>query len=452
MEMNAKIQNLTSTTLLECLSLIPYLKEALFQEHLEGDLSPEVIFKVLAEMPRLQAVDFCACSSASFSEGFLQAVSLPFLPSMLTITRLSLHECSSLDPSVFRILLPRLPHLTHLDVAHTQITNEALFSIPATAKLTHLNLARCIKLTGDAVVAFLTEHPAACENSLVYLNLMTDVTRSRMLGPQEVDRLVTFLVDEDQRCHNRDLYSYNRRKETPNLRSLNIGGARGLTTKHIPMLKKLCGWVEELGLANSEYRIEQIGSIFKDEMQEAEQNRNDAMDLDLDDSSRKTSHLPLALRYLDLTSTPGLTHTALVNPNLSYLVTEKSAPLVVVELSEYVTKPLHDRQSRYPGASNYTFSPLVSTIPSSPVSDVKLSARYGNGWVVRELGRRSWYVRGPGAKGSSECGIPGSGCDPWHVDDGWRSWKMGAKWWGMRKIPVAVEDVGGLYGHYMFKR
>ena len=35
---------------------------------------------------------------------------------------------------------------------------------------------------------------------------------------------------------------------------------------------------------------------------------------------------------------------------------------------------------------------------------------------------------------------------------GRRGWKMGAMWWGMRKVPVAVGEVGGLYGHYMFKK
>ncbi|KAI5296106.1 hypothetical protein KEM52_005637 [Ascosphaera acerosa] len=449
MEMNAKIQNLTSATLYECLALIPNLREALFQEHLEGDLSPEVIYKVLADMPRLQAVDFCACSSASFSDAFLQAVSLPSLPSALSIRRLSLHECSSLDASVFGNLLARLPHLTHLDLAHTQITNEALFSIPTTARLTHLNLARCIKLTGDGVINFLTEHPAACENSLVYLNLMTDVTRSRILGPEQADTLLRWFADEPARCEERDSCSYSRRHETPALRSLNIGGAKGLTLEHIPLLRKLCTWVEELGLANGDFRIEEISELFRtDTFADVEM-------VDVDDGGGASPNPPppaLALRYIDLTATPGLTHTMLVNPNTSTLATEKSAPLVVVELSEYVTKPLRDRQSQYPGASKYTLSPLVAASTSSPLTDVKLSARYGNGWVVRELGRRAWYVRGPGAKGAAACGIAGSGCDQWSVDDGWRWWKMGAKWWGMRKIPVAVEDVGGLYGHYMFKR
>jgi len=37
-------------------------------------------------------------------------------------------------------------------------------------------------------------------------------------------------------------------------------------------------------------------------------------------------------------------------------------------------------------------------------------------------------------------------------DDGAREWKWGATYWGMRKIPVARQEVGGMYGHYMFKR
>jgi len=28
---------------------------------------------------------------------------------------------------------------------------------------------------------------------------------------------------------------------------------------------------------------------------------------------------------------------------------------------------------------------------------------------------------------------------------------MGARGWGMRTGPVAIQDVGGRYGHYMFK-
>ncbi|KAI5308156.1 hypothetical protein KEM55_006424, partial [Ascosphaera atra] len=331
-----------------------------------------------------------------------------------------------------------------------------------TARLTHLNLARCTKLRGDAVVRFLTTHPAACNNSLVYLNLSADAASSTLLGEDEVDVLLRYLVDEENRCFDRQQFHDTLRTEHPNLRSLSIGGARGLAQRHIPLIRTLCTWIEELGLAYSSYTIEEISQIFADEteqkqqrMDELNEGDDDAMEIDSAVSMTTNNIKQLTLRYIDLTGTPGLNHTALVNPRVSAFMTEKSAPVVVVELSYYVTKPLAERQRRFPGGANVKFSSGIPSYPSRsypPESDVALSARYGNGWVVRDLGRRNWYVRGYGAKGAKECGVPGSGCEEHHIDNGDRSWKMGAKWWGMRKVPVAVGDVGGLYGHYMFKR
>jgi hypothetical protein len=90
------------------------------------------------------------------------------------------------------------------------------------------------------------------------------------------------------------------------------------------------------------------------------------------------------------------------------LASRQSSPLEVIELGDNVIRKLRERSK-----SNESL-----------------------GWVVKELGRRGWFVR-QGAEGI--------------VDDGSRSWKMGARWWGMRKVPVAMQDVGGMYGHYMFK-
>ena len=36
--------------------------------------------------------------------------------------------------------------------------------------------------------------------------------------------------------------------------------------------------------------------------------------------------------------------------------------------------------------------------------------------------------------------------------DGARWWKMGARSWGMRKVPVVTADVGGFYGFCMFRK
>lgn len=55
-------------------------------------------------------------------------------------------------------------------------------------------------------------------------------------------------------------------------------------------------------------------------------------------------------------------------------------------------------------------------------------------------------------KTSSETGEgKGEGEGEAEKDDGGRSWKWGARFWGMRKVPVARAEVGGMYGHYMFK-
>ncbi|KAA8575206.1 hypothetical protein EYC84_004403 [Monilinia fructicola] len=66
--------------------------------------------------------------------------------------------------------------------------------------------------------------------------------------------------------------------------------------------------------------------------------------------------------------------------------------------------------------------------------------REAAGWCLKEAGRRYWLVR-----------------DDSHIeeskkDTGGRQWKWGANYWGMRKMPVVRAEVGGMYGHYMFKR
>lgn len=86
----------------------------------------------------------------------------------------------------------------------------------------------------------------------------------------------------------------------------------------------------------------------------------------------------------------------------------------------------------------------------------------GVGWTVMEAGRRGWLVRDmrevAGGMTTATRYQNGSGdggvCDrvPKKVDEGDREWKMGAQFWGMRKVPVAKMEVGGMYGLYMFKR
>ncbi|KAI9745002.1 MAG: hypothetical protein M1835_002631, partial [Candelina submexicana] len=162
-QMNQDIQNVTATTLTKCLELTPRLQEFLVQEHLEDDLDEGVLRKLFCDLGNLRAVDLCASSSSMFRTAFSAVINAEnqVLPQVLNIRRLSLHECSTLSSATLEILLPRLRYLTHLDVCHTQITDKILSLIPQTSRLTHLNLSRCTRVSGEGVVKFLSTHPAA---------------------------------------------------------------------------------------------------------------------------------------------------------------------------------------------------------------------------------------------------------------------------------------------------
>ncbi|KAL3489380.1 hypothetical protein BJX62DRAFT_252683 [Aspergillus germanicus] len=382
-QMNSEIQNLTSKTLLTFLNLLPNLKECLLQEHLEGDLSVEVIAKLFLDLPNLHAIDFCGSSSSSFSALFQQALTFGAgLPLTLpNLRRISLHECSGIPSSAFELLLPRLVNLTHLDVTHTQISDDALFAIPETAKITHLSVSRCIRLRGSKVVEFLTTHPAVCD-SLVFLNVMTDASRYRLLEEEDVHKLLP--------------------KLPTTLRSLNLGGAK-VTSSHTDALIPLTKHLEELGLSSADLSAKDLNRFFTPSQPAGE----DAL------ASETAVWVPPTLCYLDLTKIPGLTVGVVFNTNACLLLSKQSYPLQVIEFSDKLITPLREKPKN------------TKTSPD---------------WTVRELGRRGWYVRDPASMPNTP------------IDDGSRSWKMGARWWGMRKIPVATGDVGGLYGHYMFKR
>lgn len=413
--MNVDIQNLTARTLRECLDLLPNLKELLLQEHVEDDVDAAVLHKVFTAIPSLRAVDFCGCSSPSFRAAFASVVAAdnPDLPpSFPRLRRVSLHECSSLPDDAIHALLPRLVNLTHLDVSHTQITPRTLFSLSRSATLTHLNLSRCTKLTGPDVVEFLTTHPAVTDNSLVYLNLMVDLSRHRMLEESDVDALLPQLSDS--------------------LRSLNLGGAK-ISSRHMPLLIRLSKHLDELGLNSANLALDDINSFFKppspppSPQQQEQQSTGGSSSLASETTTPTTTPeespdtnnwTPPQLRYLDLTKNLYITPGALANPKTCLLATPQSHPLDVIELSEKTIATLRQRSR--------------------------------NGWVVRELGRRAWYVRDPAIDPNDDNSE--SATTTTAHDDGRRAWKMGARWWGMRKIPMSVGDVGGIYGHYMFKK
>ena len=375
---NSDIRNVTCQTLLRCLDLTPTVQEVLLQEHLDEDLGEAVVQKLFFGLSNLRAVDFCASSSKSFVDAFSAALSGPLSPgvSALCIRRLSLHECFTLPSSTFEVLLPQLPRLTHLDVCHTRITDRALMLIPKTARLTHLNVGRCSQISGEGVVDFLTAHLAVAD--LVYLNLSCDVSRYRLLWEADVDRLLSCLPIT--------------------LRSLNMNGAK-IRSHHLPLLLPLTKHLEELGIGYAEVSMQDINALFA-----PRQGSKDEV------SSEAAKWIPSTLHYLDLTGVPSVTQSSLFSSSC-ILLDSTTSPLEVLELGDKAISALR-------GCTN---------------TNKRL------GWVVKELGRRAWYVREP--KQDAPSGTRGR-----------RSWKMGAIWWGSRKIPVSYAEVGGLYGHYMFKR
>lgn len=371
----AQTLNLIPATLLQCLQLTPNLREFLAQEHIDNDISSSVLTHLLTSLPQLKALDFCACSSITFRDEFIRAISGP-LPSATSVSRLSFHECTILPSAVFESLLPRMPRLTHLDVAHTRITAQALFSIPHTARLTHLNLSKCSYLTGSDVVEFLTNHPAA--KSLVYLNLSMDVKSHELLDSSEVSTLLPVLPST--------------------LRSLNLKGSK-MDKSHIPLLLPLTKHLEELGLGRH-LEIPDITRFFvPDENASLEE---------------QVAWIPHNLHYLDVSD------LSLAQLDLGTLFSSScpvlknvAEPLEVLEMGPEVFKKLER-------------APAVRRA----------------GWTVNEFGRRSWLVR---VKGNEKGGVNSE-------MDGAREWKWGASYWGMRKVPVARQEVGGMYGLYMFKR
>jgi len=382
---SSKIPNITPETIATCLDMTTGLTEFLVHEHLDDELDEGVLSRLFA-MPSIQALDFCSCYSKAFVRAFASvcgglAGRIPpktWLPlgSLHHIQRLSLHECTTLPETVFGDLLPHLANVTHLDLAHTVVNDEALASLPSTARLTHLNLERCTNLTGEAVVTFIGGHPAA-RDSLVYLNLMADPSRHRLLRAKDVQNLLPRLPNT--------------------LRSLNLGGAR-VESSHIRLLHPLAAHLEELGLKGANLSLsDDVMRLFRSDIEHG--------------LNQLSQYGHSSLRYLDVTDIRSVTQMSLCY-STETLTDSFTLPLEVIELGDEVLTQIKKRTS----------------IVGRPE------------WVVRELGRRGWYVRQPPAEVTTP------------VDDGSRSWKVGSRWWGMRKIPIAEQEVGGMYGFFMFKR
>ncbi|KAL0940880.1 leucine rich repeat domain protein [Colletotrichum truncatum] len=359
-------RNLTAETLVQCLDLTPHLQEFLAMEHIDDDLGPEVLKKLFFGMPRLQALDFAGCTSPEFKNSFTSLVAMDW-PDMLSLTRLSFHKCLTLPSALFEKILPRLANVTHLDLAQTKITDRALQSIPVTAKITHLNLAKCPLLTAPNVIKFLGTHPAV--KNLVYLSVATDARSHQLFDVDDVTQLIPVLPKS--------------------LKSLSLKGSR-MDDAHIDLLRPLTKYLEELAVGRN-------------------MDVNAAAKL-LEPADPEKEEEPHTLRYLDLSDLWG-SELDLVDlfSSRNSLLRPSSVPLEVVEVSEQSFKSL---------SRNRTLERI--------------------GWSLQEIGSRCWMVRLQDHRKDT--------------DRGYRWWKMGADNWGMRKIPVARAEVGGMYGSFMFGR
>lgn len=374
-------KNLTAETLLQCLDLTPHLQEFLAMEHIDDDLGPEVLKKLFMGLPRLQALDFAGCTSFSFRTSFTSLLDLQW-PETLSITRLSFHKCLTLPSSIFETILPRLAHVTHLDLTQTRVTAKALQSIPSTARLTHLNLAKCTLLTASDVIHFFATHPAV-KHSLVYLSVAADARSHQLLGEDDVSALVPLLPET--------------------LRSLSLKGSK-MVDSHVKLLRPLTKHLEELAVGRTMDVL--AASQLLCPAEESETNGTEGREKhEGDQEQAEDDARPSTLRFLDLSDLWGneldLTH---LFSKKCCLLQDESRPLEVIEVSESSFKSL-SRSQRLERV----------------------------GWSLQEIGSRYWMVR-------LERGN----------DRGHRWWKMGADNWGMRKIPVARAEVGGMYGSFMF--
>ncbi|KAK7972394.1 hypothetical protein PG988_006528 [Apiospora saccharicola] len=366
-------RNLTPETLFQCLELTPSLCEFLGQEHVDSEIDLNVLRKLFLDLPRLRAADFTGCSSGSFKDA-MEGISTFDWPDSLGISRLSFHKCINISSAALKLLLPKLSHLTHLDVAGTRITDEALQSIPQTARVTHLNLAECASLSAEAVINFCANHDAV-KSSLTFLSVASNVRCHQLLGIEDVTRLLPHLPST--------------------LRSLNLKGSK-MISSHIHLLRPLTKHLEELALGRG-LDLTDVDQLF-------------VPDLAPGNSQAQLDWVPHSLRYIDLSdyTAAELDLISLLSSSIS-IMGKCSAPLEAIEVMDQLGSRL---------------SPVVQRL----------------GWTVTAFGSRSWLIRSRSPKGNEDC------------ESGLRSWKMGTSFWGMRKIPLARAEVGGMYGSYMFHR
>ena len=289
-----------------------------------------------------------------------------------------------------------LPSLRRLSLHECSTLQAPLFEalLPRLISLTHLDVAHTM-ITSKALVSI----PQSAR--LTHLNL-GKCTRST--GRRLDHFLTTHNAIKDTIVYLNlmaDASSYRLLSESDledllpglpkTLRSLNIGGAE-ITTKTMSMLYPLTKFLEELDIAHARVTKTDIDRTFEP------------------DPGQEEAWVPSSLRYINIVGIAEVRVHHLMN-GVGIITRSESLPLEVIEVDQ----------------KNNGASTQISW------------AAPGENWVRRELGRRAWYVRQPDPNEKRT------------LDSGRRSWKMGARWWGMRKVSMAVQEVGGMYGYYMFK-
>ena len=378
-QMNAEIQNMTSKTLLRCLELTPAIQEVLLQEHLDDDINEDVLGKLFFGLPKLRAVDFCGASSTPFVDSVSATIAgLVATPSMTLGIRRLGLHECFTLPS--SALEGLLPRLPQL--THLDVSHTRITDKALASIPDCANLTH-LNLGRCTQITGRGVVDFLCThpavNNLVYLNLYCDIARYRLLLASDVDRLLPAIP--------------------ASLRSLTLSGAQ-IRSSHIPLLRPLTKHLEELSLGFAELALHDINALVQPPAASSEE-------------QELPSWAPHSLRYLDLTGIPAISQASLFSSACT-LLAPSTAPLEVLELGDKAISALRECKN----------------------TNKRL------GWVVKELGRRGWYVREPERQADQQGSTVG----------GRRGWKMGAIWWGMRKVPVAWGEVGGLYGHYMFKK
>lgn len=107
------------------------------------------------------------------------------------LQRLCLLGVRSIQPDILQPFVLAFPSLTHLDLSCTRVTPELLELLGAsqTVRLESLAIARCVKLTGEAITDFLV-HGSAVQG-LKQLNIYGDATFPSNLTEEQVTKLFT---------------------------------------------------------------------------------------------------------------------------------------------------------------------------------------------------------------------------------------------------------------------